>query len=61
MSSNALRTSSDLSRIKVRRANPATGQNQEWIIDHSNLQKYDGRNDLIVRDGDVIEIPDKRE
>ena len=48
--------SSDLSRVKVTRRIPATGQTQEWLIDCSpNSQAPD----LWLKDGDLIEIPEK--
>jgi len=48
--------SSDLSRVKVTRRSPTTGQTQEWLIDclpNSQAQ------DLWLKDGDLIEIPEK--
>ena len=53
---NVLRASSDLSRVKVTRRDPAPQQPQEMVF---NLEKPDPRNDLWLRDGDVIEIPEK--
>ncbi|MBI3849896.1 MAG: ankyrin repeat domain-containing protein [Verrucomicrobia bacterium] len=56
-----LRSSSDLSRIKVKRTNPATNETKEFVV---NAQEFlDGKkprqDDLWLRDGDVIEVPDK--
>jgi hypothetical protein len=49
--------SSDLSRVKVTRRSPTSGQTQEWIIDCSpNSQAQD----LWLKDGDLIEIPEKQ-
>jgi cytohesin len=54
--SHLLRSSSDLSQVKVTRMDPSTGQRNEWIFD---LQTLKPENDLRLRDQDVIEIPDK--
>jgi hypothetical protein len=51
-----LLASSDLSRVKVKRQNSATGKPREWIVDCSH---YENGPDLWLRDGDVIEVPDK--
>ncbi len=51
-----LLSTSDLTRVKVRRVDPATGQTNEWVF---NEQTVDPRNDLWLRDGDVIEVPEK--
>jgi ankyrin repeat protein/tetratricopeptide (TPR) repeat protein len=51
-----LLSTSDLTRVKVRRVDPATGQTNEWIF---NEQTVDPNNDLWLRDGDVIEVPEK--
>ena len=53
--SGLLRTSSDLSHVKVTRHNPTTGENWERTFDCS----ADPYPDLWLRDGDVIEVPDK--
>jgi cytohesin len=53
--SGLLRTSSDLSRVKVTRLDPKTGQKLEWVLDCSG----DNAPDLWLRDGDVIEVPEK--
>ena len=55
-SSQLLRTSSDLTRVKVTRKDPATGQPREMLFDISTV---DPRTDLFLRDGDVIEVPEK--
>jgi len=86
--SGMLRASSDLSRVKVIRRDPATGKKREWIINCApspeaasavpgddsrtfaqRLQaitersRNDGQSaaapDLWLRDGDVIEVPEK--
>jgi hypothetical protein len=49
-------STSDLTRVKVRRVDSATGQTQEWVFDELTI---DPQNDLWLRDGDVIEVPDK--
>ena len=53
--SKLLRASSDLSRVKVTRRDPATGKKQEWVLDCSG----DNAPNLWLRDGDVIEVPEK--
>src|SRR5206468_400417 len=55
-SSGLLLTSSDLSRVKVKRVDPATGQRKEWTFD---LDQLAAPNDLWLRDGDAIEVPEK--
>jgi hypothetical protein len=49
-------STSDLTQVKVRRVDPASGQTLEWVF---NEQTIDPTNDLWLRDGDVIEVPDK--
>ncbi len=52
---SALFSTSDLSRVRVTRVNAVSGQRKEWLLDCSG-----GNNpDLWLRDGDVIEVPDK--
>jgi len=52
---SAVFSTSDLSQVRVTRVNAATGQLKEWLLDCSG-----GNNpDLWLRDGDVIEVPDK--
>lgn len=52
---SALFSTSDLSRVKVTRVDAASGKLKEWLLDCSG-----GNNpDLWLRDGDVIEVPDK--
>lgn len=53
---NVILTSSDLSRVKVIRKDPATRKTIELTLD---LEKNDPANALWLRDGDVIEIPEK--
>ena len=56
-SAKVLRASSDQSRVKVTRVDPSTQGKQEFLF---NLETApDERNLLWVRDGDVIEIPDR--
>ena len=58
-----LRSSSDLSRLRIRRlADPATGQPaREWTVDLETFQRSGATHweDLWLRDGDVIEVPDR--
>jgi ankyrin repeat protein len=54
--SGLLRTSSDLSRVKITRHNAATLENWERTFDCSGKVPYP---DLWLRDGDKIEVPDK--
>jgi ankyrin repeat protein len=51
-----LLSTSDFTRVKVRRVDPTTGQPHEWVF---NEQTVDPDNDLWLRDGDVIEVPEK--
>ena len=51
-----LLSTSDLTRVKVRRVDPATGRPREWVF---NEQDVDPVNDLWLQDGDVIEVPEK--
>ncbi len=53
---NVILTSSDLSRVKVMRKDSTTRKTIELTLD---LQKNDPANALWLRDGDVIEIPEK--
>jgi ankyrin repeat protein len=53
---NVILTSSDLSRVKITRKDAATRKTIELTLD---LQKSDPANALWLRDGDVIEIPEK--
>ncbi len=54
--SGLLLTTSDLSRVRVTRRDPAAGKSQEWILDET---KVDWSMDFWLRDGDVIEVPEK--
>ena len=51
-----LMTSSDLTRVKVRRTDANTGRKVEWLF---NLEKVTPATDLWVRGGDEIEVPEK--
>jgi ankyrin repeat protein len=55
-SSGLLRASSDLSRVKVRRLDPATGQNLEWLFDCATPNAVPT---FWLRDGDAVEVPEK--
>ena len=57
-----LLSSSDLSRVKIIRRDAKTGKNHEWTVDCSNAifdQNPDNARDLWLRNGDVIEVPEK--
>jgi ankyrin repeat protein len=54
--SGLLLASSDLSRVKVTRRDPATGQTSEWVVDCSDSRPAP---DLWLRDGDKIEVPER--
>jgi hypothetical protein len=54
--SKILHASSDLRNVKVVRRDPQTGKSQEMRF---NIEKADPATDLWLRDGDVIEIPEK--
>ena len=56
--SGLLRTSSDTTRIKVTRVDPGTHESRVWTYDLEGLE--DSWNDLWLREGDVIEIPEKQ-
>jgi hypothetical protein len=51
-----LLSSSDLAHVKVTRRDPATSKTREWVLDCTNPQSS---TDLWLRDGDVIEVPEK--
>jgi hypothetical protein len=51
----ALTSGSDLARVKVTRRDSKTGKTNEWILDCS----HNDTPDLWLRDGDVIEVPEK--
>jgi hypothetical protein len=44
-----------LARVKVTRRDSKTGKTNEWILDCS----HNDTPDLWLRDGDVIEVPEK--
>ena len=52
--SKLIRVSSDLSRVKVTRQDPLTKKTSEWTIDCT-----DQTDNLWLRDGDLIEVPEK--
>jgi ankyrin repeat protein len=54
--SGLLLTSSDTGRVKVKRTDASTGRIQEWLFD---LSAAGSSEDLWLRDGDVIEVPEK--
>jgi hypothetical protein len=54
--SKLLLASSHLAHIKLIRTDPATGQKRELIVDCSNSAPAPS---VWLRDGDVIEVPDK--
>jgi hypothetical protein len=49
-----LLSSSDLSRVKVIRRDPKAGTRREWILDCATSPS-----NFRLRDGDVIEVPEK--
>jgi hypothetical protein len=49
--------SSDLSRVKVIRRDPATGQTREWVVDCS--KGGESAPAFWLQDGDRIEVPEK--
>jgi hypothetical protein len=54
--SGLLLTTSDLTRVRVHRRDPVAKKPQEWIVDET---RSDPETDFWVRDGDVIEVPEK--
>jgi hypothetical protein len=54
---DVLLSSSDLSRVQVKRVDPVTKQTREFVF---NLDQAESRTDLWLRDGDVIEVPEKQ-
>ncbi len=56
LQSKLVLVSSDLSRVKVTRRDPATGQKREWVVDCSEASPAP---DFWLRDGDKIEVPEK--
>ena len=63
-SSGLLRASSDTSRVKVIRLDSKTGKTSERVVDSSNPSNVfptngDPNTKLWLRDGDVIEVPEK--
>jgi hypothetical protein len=63
---HALTSNSDLSCVKVTRHDPKTGKTSEWRLDCSGINKDSNSYpnytapDLRLRDGDLIEVPEKR-
>jgi ankyrin repeat protein len=53
--SKLVRVSSDLSRVKITRQDPLTKKTLEWTIDCTTPDEAD----LWLRDGDVIDVPEK--
>ena len=51
-----LLSTSDLTRVKVSRRDPATGKTREWTVDCSDPQF---QIDLRLRNGDVVEVPER--
>jgi agmatine/peptidylarginine deiminase len=60
---NILRSTSDFSRVHVKRTDPETKKPTEYKIDVQSIwfNKSPHTDDLWLRDGDVIEVPDKAE
>ena len=60
LKSGLVLTSSDLSRVQVTRHDPATGKTRTCTVDCSGIsQNQFSDSDLWLRDGDIIEIPEK--
>jgi hypothetical protein len=69
--SGLVRASSDTTRVRVNRLDPETKQPRQWTVDLTRVQlpwdpgrdpsRIASEHDLWLRDGDVIEIPEKRE
>jgi hypothetical protein len=61
--SGLLLSSSDVTRVKVRRTDPTTKQVRERFFDldqiQSQQQQGNDANDLWLQDGDVIEVPER--
>ncbi len=53
--SELLRSSSDTTKVKLKRVDPTTEQAVEWITN-----PFSSKNDFWVREGDVIEVPEKQ-
>lgn len=49
----------NLKKVKLTRMNPATGKNTETIINVETI-KNDPTKDLTLRDGDIIDIPERK-
>ncbi|HMJ90842.1 MAG TPA: ankyrin repeat domain-containing protein, partial [Candidatus Acidoferrum sp.] len=72
LAANVLRASSDVTRVRVRRPASTAAPAQEWVIDLTNIVPDSVQNgpvpggklavdfDLWLRDGDVIDIPEKQ-
>jgi ankyrin repeat protein len=58
LQSKLVRVSSDLSRVKITRHDPATGQQRQWVVDCSEVSHAPAP-DFWLRDGDRIEVPEK--
>ena len=59
----ALTSDSDLSRVKVTRVDSKTGEKREWILDCASAVENGNINsapDLWLRNGDVVEVPEKQ-
>jgi len=60
LKSGLVLTSSDLSRVQVNRHDPATAKTLTCTVDCSGISQNQFNNpDLWLRDGDIIEIPEK--
>lgn len=57
--SGMLRASSDVSRVKVSRRDSASGQRYEMVFDCSANRPIDVSSELWLREGDLIEVPEK--
>jgi ankyrin repeat protein len=62
---NVLTSGSDLSHVRITRRDLKTKKTNEWVLDCSHINDlsapptYSNSLDLLLRDGDVIEVPEK--
>jgi ankyrin repeat protein len=66
---NVLRASSDVTKVRVKRTDSRSKASQEWTLDLTRVTAWNEvrqpskiplEHDLWLRDGDVIEVPEKR-
>jgi len=49
----------NLKKVKLNRVNPQTGKSQTYVINLDAIKKGDRAQDMILQDGDRIEVPEK--